>query len=143
MLYFAFGSNIDVGQMRRRCPGARVFGEAVLPKHRLVFNGFSQGWGGAVASVMRDDRSEVPGVVYEVGVEDVERLDGYEGHPWVYERRVRSVILSDGSRRRAHVYIHTQPNLVGRPSWKYVMTIWRAYQARGFDDSPLFDAGGF
>jgi hypothetical protein len=24
MLYFAFGSNIDVGQMRRRCPSARL-----------------------------------------------------------------------------------------------------------------------
>ncbi len=37
--YFAFGSNMDVAQMARRCPGAQAMGRATLTDHRLVFRG--------------------------------------------------------------------------------------------------------
>ena len=140
MLYFAFGSNIDTAQMRQRCPSARVLAEALLPKHRLVFNGFSRSWGGAVASVMRDPDADVPGLLYDLAAADIARLDGFEGHPWVYARCARLVRLADGTQKRAQVYIHTQPERVGKPSWRYTMTIWRAYKVRGFDDTALLDA---
>jgi gamma-glutamylcyclotransferase (GGCT)/AIG2-like uncharacterized protein YtfP len=140
MLYFAFGSNMDTAQMRQRCPSAQVVASALLPRHRLVFNGFSRAWGGAVASVVRDPTCDVPGVLYDLDADDVARLDAFEGHPWVYARCARRVRLSDGAQKRAQVYIHTQPERVGRPSWRYTMTIWRAYRTRGFDDAPLLDA---
>ena len=41
VLYFAYGSNLDEGQMLERCPGAKTMGHATLPNHALTFGGFS------------------------------------------------------------------------------------------------------
>jgi hypothetical protein len=37
MLCFAYGSNMDLAQMRERCPSTRFAFIAKLPDHRLVF----------------------------------------------------------------------------------------------------------
>ena len=36
-LYFAYGSNINLDQMRYRCPDATVYGQAVLDNYDLRF----------------------------------------------------------------------------------------------------------
>src|SRR2546430_17609434 len=46
LLYFAYGSNLSVRQMRARCATARVDARAGLRNHALAFGGFSEGWGG-------------------------------------------------------------------------------------------------
>ena len=38
-LYFAYGSNINLNQMRYRCPDASVYGQAVLDNYDLRFRG--------------------------------------------------------------------------------------------------------
>ena len=38
-LYFAYGSNINLDQMRYRCPDATVYGQAVLDNYDLRFRG--------------------------------------------------------------------------------------------------------
>ena len=38
-LYFAYGSNINLDQMRYRCPDASVYGQAVLDNYDLRFRG--------------------------------------------------------------------------------------------------------
>ena len=61
--YIAYGSNMNIEQMERRCPGARVAGKGWLKDHRLFFAGhdpddqsrrrhvcllaFMRTWGGA------------------------------------------------------------------------------------------------
>ncbi|MDY0002073.1 MAG: gamma-glutamylcyclotransferase family protein [Polyangia bacterium] len=37
VLYFAYGSNLDQAQMRRRCPTAAPIGPATLDGWRLAF----------------------------------------------------------------------------------------------------------
>ena len=37
MLYFAYGSNLDCGQMRSRCPSTQFVCRAVLKDHSLAF----------------------------------------------------------------------------------------------------------
>lgn len=41
--YIAYGSNLNVRQMLRRCPGARVLGTAVLTGWELLFKGSGTG----------------------------------------------------------------------------------------------------
>ena len=36
-LYFAYGSNIDLEQMARRCPAAQVVGPGILENYELAF----------------------------------------------------------------------------------------------------------
>jgi len=77
----AYGSNLDRQQMRRRCPGARAVGPAWLPGHQLAFAGYSASWGGGVGTVIPSPGEVVPGLLYEVGAEDLRTLDAFEGHP--------------------------------------------------------------
>jgi gamma-glutamylcyclotransferase (GGCT)/AIG2-like uncharacterized protein YtfP len=140
-LYFAFGSNLDRWQMRERCRGATIEGPASLPKHRLVFGGFSRRWDSAVASVVRDAGSCVPGVLYSLTDDDLAALDRFEGVPDYYERVTRYVVDGANQRRRAHVYRIPDPQLVtGTPGFPYFDKIRRAYERLGFDRRILVEA---
>ena len=37
--YIAYGSNLNIPQMRMRCPGARIIGTSVIEGYRLLFKG--------------------------------------------------------------------------------------------------------
>ena len=37
--YIAYGSNLNLGQMARRCPTARVIGKGEIKDHELLFRG--------------------------------------------------------------------------------------------------------
>jgi hypothetical protein len=50
VLYFAYGSNLDEVQMRRRCPQAVLVGPARLLGHRLVFSGWWPGRSAAAST---------------------------------------------------------------------------------------------
>ena len=58
--YFAYGSNMNLGQMRFRCPDAEVVGNVRLEDYRLAFRGRAPGNG--VATVLPEKGSYVDGV---------------------------------------------------------------------------------
>ncbi len=134
MLYFAFGSNLNPGQMAQRCPGHRVVGLAVLRDHRLAFPLTSSDWGGGVAGLQVAHGSEVWGVVYDLTDEHVTALDTYEGFVGpgnqhnLYERERVWVDLTrpdDGSiprRVRAEYYVPRVTN-PSPPSRRYLDAI--------------------
>ena len=37
--YIAYGSNLNIPQMRWRCPSARIIGTSEIPDYRLLFKG--------------------------------------------------------------------------------------------------------
>ncbi|MCC2096735.1 MAG: gamma-glutamylcyclotransferase [Hyphomicrobiales bacterium] len=71
-LYFAYGSNMDEEAMAGRCPRSVPVGPAMLLRHRIVV--MAEGY----ASVVRDPRSTVYGLLWEVALSDVHALDAYE-----------------------------------------------------------------
>ena len=106
VIVFAYGSNLDDQQMRSRCASARIEARAVLPNHALAFGGFSQRWGGAVASVVPEPGARVEGLLYRITSPDLRALDRHEGFPFAYERISKLVTDERGRRRRAQVYRH-------------------------------------
>ena len=143
VLYFAYGSNLNLRQMQSRCPGARTVGRAVLPNHALAFGGFSHAWGGAVASVLRSKGSQVQGLLYELDDVDLKSLDRFEGHPFAYERVIRLVQDDSGRRRRATTYIQPEDGFdAWTPAQEYFGVLWCAYSRLGFDFEPLAIAAG-
>ena len=38
--YIAYGSNLNLGQMARRCPTAKVIGAGEIRDHELLFRGY-------------------------------------------------------------------------------------------------------
>lgn len=111
-LYFAYGSNMDVEAMRRRAPASRPLGLARLPRHRFII--MAEGY----ASVTRDPRRTVWGMIWDLALADVPALDRYESlHTGLYTKAVQPV-LTEGGSKRAIVYLgrSTQPG-VPRPGY--------------------------
>lgn len=72
-LYFAYGSNLWLGQMRDRCPDHRIVGHGILSGYRWIIS--SRGY----ANIVEATQDEVHGVVYEISESDEENLDKAEG----------------------------------------------------------------
>src|SRR5712692_5319623 len=86
-LYLAYGSNLDVQQMpHRRAEAVRLVAPGRLRGYALAFNAYSPSWGGGVADVVVAPQQEVWGLVYDVSLVGLERLDVYEGYPHLYTR---------------------------------------------------------
>lgn len=79
MLYFAYGSMMDLGEMRGRCTSAKFVAVAKLPDHSLQFTRRSIKRGCGVADVVPEPGKDVWGVVYEIAEEEFANLDKAEG----------------------------------------------------------------
>lgn len=87
-LYFAYGSNLWLQQMARRCPDSFFVGRAILPDHVWQIN--ERGF----ANVVPRSGYNVHGLVYQVNAENEARLDRFEGtHSGAYSKTYKSVIL--------------------------------------------------
>lgn len=120
--YFAFGANMAVAPMAQRCPNSRAVGVARLPRHRLFIT--SDGY----ASVARDARAHVQGVLWELALADVAALDRFEGvDRGLYSKAFAPVIVGKGRSIKAMIYIGaaTTP---GAPRAGYVEAILAAAQ---------------
>ena len=120
MLYFAYGSNMDFGQMRKRCPSAITITRASLLGHRLAFTRFSEERQGGVADAVQDRGSVVEGVVYEISDDDAARLDKCEGvSENCYKRIQVRITLPAGEIIEAYAYKATEQGLF-QPSKAYM-----------------------
>lgn len=75
--YLAYGSNLNLTQMFRRCPHARVIGHTSLSDMRLVFRGSKTG---SNLTVEPDEAASVPCGVFAIQDDDELALDHYEGY---------------------------------------------------------------
>src|SRR5215212_724929 len=96
--YFAYGSNLCVDQMARRCPNAADPQPATLADHDWLIN--ERG----VATVEPFDGSQVHGVVWQLDDHDLATLDSAEGVPVRY-RRDRLTVRTETGPSQAWVYI--------------------------------------
>jgi gamma-glutamylcyclotransferase (GGCT)/AIG2-like uncharacterized protein YtfP len=140
LLYFAYGSNLDVEQMEKRCPGVVMVGTAVLPRHRLAFTGYSRGWNGALATVVPANDGAVEGLLYQIPVRSMPPLDLYEGHPRLYRRVRRKVLDATSVPRFAYVYIMPLVGPELPPGTPYLLVLRRAYERFGFNVNALPDS---
>ncbi|RGP69943.1 hypothetical protein FLONG3_7600 [Fusarium longipes] len=110
VLYFAYGSNLSTKQMRKRCPHSTPVGLAYLKGWKWIIN--HRGYANVVqpfvdsdddtpdaesnkqltvrakekAAMREESEDGVYGLLYLVPPADEERLDGYEGVPWAYNK---------------------------------------------------------
>ena len=82
--YIAYGSNLNVGQMRMRCPHATILGTANLKGWELLFKGSKTG---SYLTIEESEGGTVPVVIWEVTATDEAALDRYEGFPNFYYKR--------------------------------------------------------
>ena len=97
-LYFAYGSNMGREAMARRCPRSKALGPARLARHRLAV--MREGW----LTSVRDPRSSVHGVLWDLALADVPALDRYEGLPQGLYAKAQQLVIAPGGAKRALVY---------------------------------------
>jgi hypothetical protein len=132
--YIAYGSNLNVRQMRYRCPGAKLIGISAIPDYELLYKGSKTG---AYLTIEPKNGGLVPIAVWEVTADDEKRLDLYEGYPtFYYKKEVRlPVKLASGKIRKvtAFVYIMHEKRSIAIPSMAYIRTCEEGYRSFGFD----------
>ena len=132
--YIAYGSNLNIRQMRFRCPGAKPIGISAIPDYELLFKGSKTG---AYLTIEPKDGGLVPVAVWEVTADDEKHLDIYEGYPnFYYKKEVRlPVKLASGKTKKltAFVYIMHEERSLGIPSLAYIRTCKEGYRNFGFD----------
>lgn len=140
--YIAYGSNLNLPQMRVRCPNARVIGTSVIDGYRLLFKGSKTG---SYLTIEPKEGGKVPVVVWEVTESDEKELDRYEGYPTFYYKKtitldVKGIKTGKIRRKEAFVYIMHEERKLGSPSSYYIRTCLDGYRAFGFDERYLYDA---
>ena len=132
--YLAYGSNLNIRQMRYRCPGAVPIGTAVIPDYELLYKGSKTG---AYLTIEPKKNGIVPIAVWEVTEADEKRLDAYEGCPTFYYKKALRlpVKLANGKTKKltAFVYIMHEERKLGVPSMSYIRTCEEGYRNFGFD----------
>ena len=139
--YLAYGSNLNVRQMKWRCPTAKAIGTAVIKDYELLFKGSKSG---AYLTIEPKRGAEVPVAVWAVEPSDELNLDRYEGYPTFYYKTELELPLRYFSGktvlRKAFVYIMHEERLLGLPSGSYVRTGLDGYRKFDFDESVLLAA---
>ena len=136
-LYIAYGSNLNLKQMERRCPTAEIVGTALLHNWSLRFRGSRTN---AVATIEETKDGKVPVIIWKLQPEDENALDKYEGWPYLYRKEMLPITIAK-EQVHAMVYIMNEPgNPYGVPSKRYLNTILEGYKTAGFDINILLYA---
>ena len=129
--YLAYGSNLNVHQMKYRCPTAKIVGTAVIRDYELLYKGSKTG---SYLTIEKKKGGVVPVAVWEVTAADEHSLDAYEGCPNFYYKKNMEVTLNEtGIRIDAFVYIMHEERKLGIPTSAYVRTCLDGYRRFGFD----------
>ena len=138
MLYVAYGSNLNVEQMKYRCPDAKIVCAGLLKDWRLAFKGSKTG---NYLTIERAEKYAVPVAVWEISDQDEINLDIYEGFPTFYRKEMINVSTPGYEKDEisAMVYI-MNGGRYGQPTNTYMKTCTDGYKYFGFSLRAIRDA---
>lgn len=140
--YIAYGSNLNIPQMRMRCPGAKILGTANLKGWELLFKGSKTG---SYLTIEQSKNGSVPVVIWEVTERDEIALDRYEGFPTFYYKKdikLKYKGIRTGKYRtiNAFAYVMHEERPIGIPHISYMQTCIEGYDSFYFDRRVLIAA---
>jgi hypothetical protein len=89
---------MDVDAMARRCPRSKALGLARLERHRLAV--MREGW----LTAVREPRSAVHGVLWDLALSDIAALDRYEGLSQGLYAKLTQAVIAERGPKQAIVY---------------------------------------
>ncbi len=131
-LYFAYGSNINLGQMEYRCPDACVVGPVALENYELLFRR------GGFATIAPKEGGKVHGLLWSLTRSCERSLDRYEGYPHFYDKRM--VTVRDGLGRSLSVMAYIMDERFREPmlpTTDYYNGILEGYRQNGLPANAL------
>lgn len=134
MLYWAYGSNLCIEQMKRRCPAAIKLEKLVVDDGELIFRG--------VADVRVKKGSSVQGGLWRITKECEAELDFFEGVNSETRTYLKRYMLVERRGRKEDVLFYQMRTHRGimPPTERYYATIRRGYKDFGLDVSALHAA---
>tara|TARA_B100000686_G_C16066891_1_gene607401 strand:- start:86 stop:505 length:420 start_codon:yes stop_codon:yes gene_type:complete len=125
MLYIAYGSNLNIKNMKKRCPMSKpifeIGGKRIkfLKNWKLVFNKY--------ANIVPDLNSSVPIGLWNITYNCETKLDKYEGFPKLYKK-----IYLEICSKKALVYLMNDKGFE-RPQKDYLIEIIQGYNDFNLD----------
>lgn len=132
--YLAYGSNLNLNQISRRCYDVKPIGSIELNDYRLVYKGRSDNF--AYLTIEPYQGSIVPIGVFEVSSRDVNCLDEYEGYPTFYSKCYIPIKIGKKV-KNALIYVMNDQFDYNIPSVRYINTCIEGYNDFGFDTTIL------
>ena len=127
-LYFGYGSNLHIAQMKRRCPDSVPVVVGRLPGKGLSFS--------SVLTIEDSEAHSTLGAIYEVSAKDERELDRYEGFPRTYSKRYTNAVVQ-GERREVFYYVLNKPYALITPTARYYEIVEDGYLDWGLDLTQL------
>ena len=118
MLYFAYGSNLNLFQMKRRCKDSVFLKKYELKGYRLNFRSKYR-----AADIEKSKNSLVPGALFEISKSDEKKLDVYEDFPILYKKHY---FYYYG--KKVMTYIMVNKTEFRYPTERYLNVVKRGYK---------------
>jgi gamma-glutamylcyclotransferase (GGCT)/AIG2-like uncharacterized protein YtfP len=118
MLYFAYGSNLNHFQMKRRCKDSTYIKKINLKDFRLTFRSKYR-----AADIEPKKNSTVPGGLFEISKSDEKKLDIYEDYPILYKK---IYFLYYG--KKVMTYTMVKKTQFRYPTERYLNVVKRGYK---------------
>ncbi len=134
--YFAYGSNLNVDQMKSRVGQWQLSKRALVRNYRLVFNVYSKKRNGYTGNLQGSENFEdtVPGVVYHITADQLKELEKFEGIPATGV----GVELEDGNEiSHAKVFVWKTTEKEHEPPKDYRRIIEQGLLQHGYPDSTV------
>ena len=130
MLYFAYGSNLNHFQMKRRCKDSIFIKKYELKGYRLNFRSKYR-----AADIEKKKNSKVIGALFEISKSDEKKLDVYEDFPILYTK-----IYFKHYNKKVMSYIMVRKSKFRYPTEKYLNVIKQGYKDCNLDKKYLINA---
>ena len=130
MLYFAYGSNLNHFQMKRRCKDSNFLKKYELKGYKLNFRSQYR-----AADIDRKKKSIVQGALFEISKSDEKKLDVYEDFPILYSK-----IYFKYYNKKVMTYIMNKKTKFRYPTEKYLNIVKQGYKDCKLDKKYLIKA---
>ena len=130
MLYFAYGSNLNHFQMKRRCKDSLFIKKFILKNYKLTFRSIYR-----AADIEKNLKFEVPGAIFEISKSDEKKLDLYEDYPILYKKSF--FILNN---KKVMFYEMVNKTLFMYPTERYLNVIKTGYKNCKLNEKYLIKA---
>ena len=118
MLYFAYGSNLNLFQMKRRCKDSVFLKKYELKGYKLNFRSKYR-----AADIEKSKNSIVPGALFEISKSDEKKLDVYEDFPILYKK-----LYFTYYNRTVMTYIMVNKTEFRYPTERYLNVVKQGYK---------------
>lgn len=137
-LYFSYGFNMNLTEMRKKCPKAKVVGVGCVAGYRLAFFEHSVVWDSAMETIFPDPAAETWGVLYELNQSEWEELDCFEDvrmdGTGAYFHYPVEVIDAGRQPKAANVYLKARWGTGGLPSAEYMNVVIAGAREQGLPE---------